>query len=202
MTFYATEIDTCPAYGWQGGPEFDTRIKALRNGHERRNGNWDQVRHRYTLPMQNKAATDYLSFVKSAHLAMRGQLHSFLVKDYSDFEVTAEPLGLAPAGTTAVQLVKLSTFGLATYERVITKPLATVVVYEAGVAKAGTLDTLTGLFTPTEAWVEGAALTWSGEFRIPVRFAQDYLPFSIDNRFADGRYAMNGSIELIEVFGE
>lgn len=201
MTFYATEIDTCPAFGWQGGPEFNTRIRGLQNGHERRNATWDQVKHRFILPMQNKASPDYLLHIKSAHLAMSGSLHSFLVKDYSDYEAANEPLGLAPAGSTPVQLRKLSTFGIATYERIITKPLAGAVIYQAGSPKAGTLNTLTGLFTPSIAWNEGDVLTWTGEFRVPVRFAQDYLPFSIDSRIESG-FAMNGSVELIEVFGE
>lgn len=202
MAFYATELDICPAFGWQGGPEFHTRIVGLRNGHERRNANWDQVRHRFTLPMQNQPSDEYLTVLKSAHLAMRGMTHSFLVKDYSDFIANGESLGLAPAGTAAVQLRKVSTFGMATYERVITKPVAGAVVMQAGVAKAGTLDTATGLFTPATAWTEGSPLAWSGEFRVPVRFAQDHLPFSIDTRFADGRFAMNGSVSLLEVFGE
>lgn len=202
MAFYATEIDACPAYGWQGGPEFLTRITMLKNGNEVRNAEWDQVKHRYILPIQNQASSDYLAYIKSAHLAMRGSLHSFLVKDYSDFLAVNEPLGVAPAGSAPVQLRKLSTFGLATYERTIRKPLSTVVVHQDGVAKAGTLNTLTGVFTPLTPWTEGQVLTWSGEFRIPVRFAQDYLPFSIDNRISYGDYAMNGSVELVEVFGD
>lgn len=47
----------------------------------------------------------------------------------------------------------------------------------------------------------GAILTWSGEFRVPVRFDTDYLPFSIDDIGNDG-FATNGSVDLIEVLGE
>jgi uncharacterized protein (TIGR02217 family) len=199
--FYDVELDICPAYGWQGGPAFNTRITPLRNGHERRNGDQDHVRHQFTLPFANIKRADYLAYLKSAHLAMRGNLHSFKVKDWSDFEAVDEPLGIAPSGSTPVQLRKLATFGLATYSRTITKPLAGVVVKQGGVAKAGVLDTLTGLFTPTTDWTPGAALTWSGEFRVPVRFDNDFLPMTIDSRNANG-FAMNGSVQLIEVFGE
>jgi len=45
-------------------------------------------------------------------------------------------------------------------------------------------------------------LTWSGEFRVPVRFASDILSVSIDSRRGNGEYAINGSVELIEVFNE
>lgn len=202
MTAYATELDICPAYGWQGGPELNTRIVSLRNGHERRNARWSQVRHRFVLPLQNVQNQAYLTDLKAAFLAMRGQLHSFLVKDYSDFEAVAASLGNAPAGSTPVQLQKVSTFGSASFEREITKPKAgTVTVYQAGVAKAGTVDTTTGWFTPSTAWSEGSALTADFEFYVPVRFASDLLPMTIDNR-TGAEYVMNGAVELIEVFGE
>lgn len=203
MTFYAVELDLVPSFGWQGGPEFVTRVRELRNRHERRNANAALVRHRYLLPFQNITDAAYLVKLKNAHLAMRGQTHSFLAKDHADHTATSESLGVAPAGSTAVQLAKNYAFGAAGYARPITKPVAGAVVYQAGVAKPGTLDTLTGLFTPTTAWTGGAALTWSGDFRVPVRFASDYLPMTIDDKFGSGGpFAMNGSVELLEVFGE
>lgn len=202
MTFYAVELDLCPAFGWEGGPEFFTRVRMLRNGHERRNANWDQVRHHYTLPFQNILAAEIARELKGFFLAMRGQTHSFLAKDHSDFEAVDEPLGMSPAGSTPVQLVKVSTFGSATYSRTITKPLAAgFVLKKGGDTKAGTLDSLTGLFTPTTAWGTPAALTWSGEFRVPVRFASDQQLMSIDNK-SGGQFVLNSSVELIEVFGE
>lgn len=202
MTAYATELDLCPAYGWQGGPEFNTRIVTLRNGHERRNANWAQMRHHYTLPFQNITDDDYLADLKAVFLSVLGQTHSFLAKDHSDFEAVGEALGTSPAGSTPVQLKKTYTFGAATYSRDILKPKAgTVTVYQNGVAKAGTFSTTTGLFTPTTAWAAAATLTWDGEFFVPVRFASDLLQMSIDSKRGTA-YAMNGSIELIEVFGE
>lgn len=202
MTALATVLDITPAYGWQGGPSFNTRIKGLKNGHERRNANWDQVKHQFTLPFQNITDAAYLLGLKSVFLAVRGQNHSFLAKDWSDYRATGESLGNAPAGSAAVQLQKVATFGAATYTRTITKPRAgTVTVYQAGVAKAGTVDTVTGLFTPDTAWTEGQALTADFEFYVPVRFASDLMPMSIDNRTGQG-YVMNGSVELVEVFGE
>lgn len=206
MTAYATELDICPAYGWQGGPELNTRVTSLRNGHERRNARWSQVRHRFVLPLANIENQAYLIDLKATFLAMRGQLHSFLVKDWSDFEATGESLGDAPSGTTAVQLRKMSTFGVASYERLITKPKAgTVIVYQdtgsGPVEVPGTIDTTTGLFTPDDAWSEGDPLTADFQFYVPVRFASDLLPMTIDNR-SGAQYRMNGAIELVEVFGE
>ena len=202
MTFYNIELDICPAYGWVGGPQGDTRIRRLNNRHERRNANGDDVCHVFTLPFANITNADYLAYLKAAHMAMWAQLHSFLVKDWSDYRATNESLGAAPAGTAAVQLTRSYHFGPVTRVREITKPIASgLVVRQNGSVKAGAVDPLTGQFVPTTAWTEGAALTWSGEFRVPVRFNSDFLPMSIDS-MSQGQHVMNGSVDLIEVFGE
>lgn len=205
MTFYAVELDICPAYGWQGGPQGDTRIVKLRNRHERRNANTELAQHLFTLPFSNITSEDYLLYLKNAHMAMHAMLHSFLVKDWLDFNVTGQSLGDAPSGSTPVQLVKTYPFGPVIRSRPITKPVAGLVVYQdtgsGPVVKPGTTDPLTGIFTPTTGWTAGADLTWTGEFRVPVRFNNDYMPMSIDNKSGQ-RHIVNGSVDLIEVFGE
>lgn len=202
MTILDVELDPCVAMGFTGGPEFSTRVTTLRNGHERRNANWANPRHRWTAPFVNLSAADYRD-IKRVFNACLGQAYGFLFKDHLDYQATNEPLGAAPAGTTAVQLIKTSTADGQDYVRTITRPVTTgFTLYQAGVAKAGTLDSETGLFTPDTAWTEGEALTWTGEFRVPVRFASDWLPFSIDNRRGDGDFAINGQVDIAEVFGE
>jgi uncharacterized protein (TIGR02217 family) len=206
VTFYAVELENvCPAFGWQGGPSGRTRIRTLRNQHERRNIESVLPRHSFILPFQNIRSDEYLEYLKAAHLAMYAMAHSFLVKDWLDYRVQDQTIGLAPAGSAPVQLVRTYVFGPASRTRVITKPVAGAVIYQdAGsgpVPKAGTLDTLTGLFTPSTAWTEDALLSWTGEFRVPVRFNNDFLPFSIDNA-SGGQHVVGGSVELIEVFGE
>ncbi len=201
MAFLDVELDICPAYGWQGGPEFNTRVVGLRNSHERRNANAGIGRHRYLLPFLNIAQAAYLQEIHALFNAARGRLHSFKVKDHHDYAASGEPLGDAPAGTAAVQLIKTYAAGAESYVRTITKPIGGAIVYENGSPKSGALSTTTGLFTPTDPWASEAALTWSGEFRVPVRFNNDALMSSIDNVRGDG-YAINLSLELIEVFGE
>lgn len=201
MTFVNIELDICPAYGWQGGPEFNTRVVSLRNSHERRNANAGIGRHRFMLPFLNISESAYMTEIHSVFNAVRGRLHSFAVKDWTDHTATNESLGDAPTGSTAVQLTKTYTAGSASYVRDITKPVSGAIIYENGTPKTGTLDVLTGLFTPDDPWASEAVLTWSGQFRVPVRFNTDTLMSSIDNVRGDG-YAINLSLELIEVFGE
>jgi uncharacterized protein (TIGR02217 family) len=125
-----------------------------------------------------------LELLNVAH-ACDGMTYAFRFKDWNDYRATAQSLGVAPSGTTAVQLVKTYTFGSRTHTRTITKPVsATVVVYQAGVAKAGTVDATTGLFTPSTAWTGGAALTDDIEFVLPHREIAEV------------------NCELVEVFGE
>lgn len=199
--FYPVEIDACPAYGWQGGPSIDVLIKRLVSGREKRKPQSFVRLHSYILPFQNISDLSYLEEIKSAFMAMGGPTDSFLVKDWSDFIADNEPLGIAPAGSTPVQLLRTYSFGAASHSRVITKPVAGAVISQNGVPKAGTLDTLTGLFTPTTAWTPTAVLTWDGEFRVPCRFDQMSLQSTIDNRIGTG-YATNGSVTLVEVLGE
>lgn len=202
MAFNNIELDNvCPAYGWQGGPEFNTRITALKNGREVRNATWDRVRHRYSLPFNMIPSDDYLDYVKSAFLAMRGQLHSFLIMDWSDNVAENAQFGIGDGTTKTFQLSIPATFGMAIYTRVITKPLAGATFTVNGTTTAGTLDTTTGLVKFATAPAIGAVLRWSGGFRIQVRFSSDALLMSIDSRRGQS-FAMSGSIDLIETYSD
>lgn len=200
MTLNA-ELDPCIAPGFTGGPVFNTLIHPLRNGMEFRNANWDQCRHMYSLPFQNiKTVDDYRS-LKRMFLVCRGMLHGFLFADPGDFEAENESIGVAPAGSAPVQIVKVSTVDGVTYTRIIQRPVTGFVVEQSdGVGgwavKAGTVDAW-GKFTPTTAWTAGRALRWTGEFRVPVRFNSDELPMT----WEELEY-VSGAVSIIEVFGE
>lgn len=203
MTFYAYELEICSGFGLQIGTTGNTEVETQRNGHERRNALGDVMLHSYILTLNNVTGSVYLEKLKTAHFVFYARAHSFLVKDPIDHACTDESLGNAPSGTTAVQLIKTYGIeGIASYVREITKPVAGAVVYQNGVAKAGTLDTLTGLFTPTTSWTAGQPLTWTGEFRVPVRFNSDFCPVTVDSKGQSGQFFVNGSVELIEVTGE
>jgi uncharacterized protein (TIGR02217 family) len=198
MAFIEDRLLDKVSYGFQIGPLFDTRITTLRNGHERRNRNWDTFKWRGTAPY-NRIRAEHHVLLLGAHLACGGAADSFRFKNWMDYRVTGQSLGNAPAGSTAVQLVRdYETFGSTTHRRTITKPVSgTVTVYQNGVAKAGSTDTTTGLFTPDTAWTEGQPLTADFEYDIPMRFASDWLPFTQEEW-----NARTGEIELIEVLGE
>lgn len=201
--FYAVEIAACPGFGFTGGPEFNTNVQTLANGSESRNADWAICRHKYTAPFNSIDDTAYAA-IKTVFLLTRGRCHTFLHKDWGDFVAVNEPFGKGDGTTTTFQLSKTSTMPgtSATYQRTITKPVAGVKVYVNGALTGAAVDSLTGLVTFAAAPAANAVLTWTGEFRVHVRFDTDSLPFNLQSIFRDGGYARNGSIDLIEVLNE
>lgn len=194
----------CPGYGWTGGGEFQTRIVEMSNGRERRNANWSQPRHRYNTPFNNISKVAYRE-IKSMHMVARGQLHAFLFRDELDYEADDELFGVGDGVTTEYPLSKLSVQDGVPYQRLVHALYApeddgsaqqvTPVITANGVPTvAFAVDYERGVVVFTPAPGNGVVLRWSGVFSMWVRFAQDYLPFSLDNP-----NATNGSVDLLEV---
>lgn len=196
MTTIKAELELCPGYGWQVQPEFNTLIKQLRSGRERRRSLWQYVKHRYVLPFANITDDAYLKHLKSVFLVCRGAAESFLVKDYSDYRADQAVFGAGDGVETSFDLYIVSTFGTASYARRIFYPVDPVFYVDGTPTPATVAD---GVVTFDTAPGPGSVLSWSGEFRVPVRFATDTFPMTIDNRSGD-RYVMNGSVELVEVW--
>jgi uncharacterized protein (TIGR02217 family) len=198
--FYPIQIQQIPGLGFVGGPEFSTNVKALQSGREKRNADWSVCRHKYTCPFKNISGAAYLA-IKEVFLVCRGQLHTFLHRDWGDFNASNASFGTGDGVTTVFQLSKISNVGIATYTRIITKPDVDAAVMVAGVAASPEIDAATGLVTFAAPPALGAALTWSGTFYVQVRFDVDSLPFSLDD-INPGGYVTNGSLDLIEVLDE
>lgn len=196
MTTIDAELDLCPGYGWQVQPEFNTLVKQLRSGRERRRSLWEYVKHRYALPFNNITDDAYLNNLKSVFLVCRGSAESFLVKDYSDYLADGSVFGSGDGTEVEFDLFIVSTFGSASYARRIFYPIDPVFFVDGTPAAATVTD---GVVTFADAPGNNAVLSWSGEFRVPVRFATDTFPMSIDNRSGE-HYVMNGSVELVEVW--
>lgn len=207
MSHLLSFIPACEAYGWAGGPEFKTSITALRNGRERRNAEWSQPTYRFTLPFQNIDQESY-SGILNHFLACHGQLHSFLYLNPLDDEATNAMFGLGDGTQTDFQLRAISTVDGVSMERDVTAlyvPGANGSAVEAdpvvtvdGTPTVVTVDHARGIVIFSAAPSPGAILRWSGKFAHWVRYAQDWLPFSIDNRSGDS-YVQNGTVDLLEV---
>lgn len=179
MAYIDTRLSTCIAYGFSGGPEWNTMIIPRLNGREQRNGQWLYPRHRYTAQYMNLQAEGRNELLAAFHAA-RGKLHAFRFKDWNDFTAAAQPL-LTINGVT--YLGKRYSLGAQATDRLIQAPVT------ATLSGAGSVDMQTGIVT-------GAAPgdTWSGTFDVWVRFDNDYNAFAIGNWNAH-----TADIDLVEV---
>lgn len=197
MAFLDFRMSTRVEAGFSVIPGHSTRIKTLANGNEKRNANWTGSKRRYTSAYAAWNRADRAELLNAIE-ATDGMVYAFRFKDWNDYRVEDQALGLSPAGSTPIQLAKTYTFGPRTKTRTITKPVtASVVIEENGVAKAGTVAGLTGLFTPTTAWTPAAVITATFEFDVPVRFATDEIEIVLPHQDICQVNAM-----LVEVFNE
>ena len=209
MSYLRAFISTCDAFGWTGGPGFNTDIQQLRSGRESRNAEWSAVQHFYSINFQNILHTLYQP-VKAMHMACRGRLHCFLYRDRSDDEAVDEIFAIAEAGQDTFQLSKISTIDGISYSRRVTAlytadedgdaldadPTITV---DGTPTTAFTVDHDRGIVVFNSPMTGGEVLRWSGSFAVWVRFDNDRLPFTIDNK-SSGEFVMNGSVDLLEMF--
>ena len=211
MEVYIREyIRACEAYGWQGGPEFNTAIQQMANKREKRNAQWSQSRFFASLPFLNIDPTSYRNILDMFEDRM-GRWGAFLYRDPIKDVATDAEFAVAEAGQTEFQLgIMVGQIGR--QRRVDVHALyvpeldssgeaspADITIKIDGVATtAFTVDYDRGIVTFDAPPGVDAVLTWSGRYSHWVRFDQDRLPFSIDNRSGQD-YVLNGAIDLIGV---
>lgn len=128
------------------------------------------------------------------HLNVRGRNDSFMFVDELDYQAEDELFDVGDGVKTVFQLGKYSIVDNVPYERNIYAIDDGAVIDVNGTPTAVTIDQLRGLVTFSSAPSVGAVLTWTGSFKVWVRFDNDYLPFSISSPGA-----VNGQVDLIEV---
>lgn len=195
MSYIRAYLETCEGYGWEGGPEFSTRITTMANGFERRNGDWAEARRKFSLPFLNLSRERYLPILQMFYAA-RGQLHCFLYRDPLDHEADNEFIGLGNGSLQVFQLSKLTVVDGFIYQRNVyaIPDDETIQVTVNNVPTVVTIDKDRGLITFGSPVANNASIRWSGVFDCWVRFNQDYLPFSLD-----APDARNGQVELVEM---
>lgn len=197
MAFARVEIEACPGFGFEVAPEFQTNVQNIQSGREKRNGEWDICRHRFSVPYSNITLQAYKN-VKAVFYPMRGRLNTFMQKDWTDYQADDEIFGVGDGVEDTFQLRKISTKDGLTYERIITKVKSGVQIFVNGVPESSvTVDLDTGIVVFDSPPAGSSILTWSGEFYVHVRFDTDALPFNYANL-----NAMVGTLDLIEVLDE
>lgn len=193
MAFLETpRFPTTANYGYTSRPKYSVTVVRRVGGHERRNRNWTYPLHQFNLtigPYDDDAIQEILEYWH----ALGGIETGFRFKDWVDYKscrvsdvVTNldQPLVLADAGASPrqYQLTKRYTKGARIQDRLIKKPVSgTIVVADNGSSLVEntdySIDYGTGLvtmLTSASGSPIGSALTWGGEFDVPVRFEDDF----------------------------
>lgn len=196
MAFIEERLLDCVSYGTQGGPTWLTRKVPLRSGIIRRNPLRSRPLYRFNVIYRNLLPQHHMEVI-NAFNACFGGVHSFRLKDWSDFEAHDELLPVLGTGAEqTVQLVKIYRFGNQNVSRPIRKPVeGTVTLTDDGNPIPVMVDYTTGMATFTAS--VGGILRWSGEFDVPVMFEDDELSFSGDDKGVDGLF-LTSDVALME----
>lgn len=182
MTFLEIQFPTDISYGSRGGPGWHTRIFEGDGGHEERYQQWEYMRHTFDVAYGVKTYTQ-LGVLRSFFNVVNGATKGFRYKDWLDFTTASDGrsaptnldsnLGVGNGTTTTFQLKKTYSYGAASVDRVLQKPVAnTTVVAINGVNQASgwSIDTTSGILTFSTAPSAGQTITIGCEFDVPCRF--------------------------------
>lgn len=174
-------FDEAVDYGFEGGVRYKTDIADNPNRFEERDSEWRYGKHEFEASFGNIKDADRDKVLRVFHIC-RGRRHSFMFKDWNDFQILNQELIVGTVGTTeSIQVYKkYEGFGQGFTIRPI-QALKTAFLYDQDDNEvAGTWDMLTGVFTPDTEWGEGP-YTVDCEFYVWVRFDADYNPMAINS---------------------
>lgn len=174
--------------GSQFSPTWNNVIQEAIAGNEQRFGKWTKCRGvgnvAYGLLTTSPTYDDDFRAIMAIYRAHIGSLYPFRFRDWTDYTATDENFGTGDGVTTAFQIIKtydpglilLNTTGGRTYVREIFLFASAPVIKVDGVTKTVTTDytiSASGLVTFTSAPANDKAITWTGEFDVPVRIDGD-----------------------------
>lgn len=211
MTFPAYRLPPEVEVGMRGGPTFRNIIQESISGKEQRVQVWASCRGEWDIGysiLDTEEASGTFRAVIALFRAHHADLHPFPFKDWGDYQLTNERFGTGDGSATAFQLTKtydpsqilLGSPGSRTYVRDIYLPRSGLVIKVNNVTKTLTTDYTigsTGIITFTSPPTNGHAITATGEFDVPVRFATDRLGLVIN----EANIAQIDSMPIREVIG-
>lgn len=178
----------------RGGPEWSTAIVTSPSGFTDRNINRADFIGRWTISYDLLTEAE-LKELYDFFVARRGRAYGFRFIAPEAQEVSAgapEQFGVGDGADTTFQLQRVHTSGPRSYTRPIVKPMAgglahvpgssQVKIYKDGVEQTSgvSVNSTTGIVTFTSAPSNGAVLTWSGLYHVPVCFGSDQFESQID----------------------
>jgi uncharacterized protein (TIGR02217 family) len=187
--------------GAQGGPLFKTTVLVAASGDEQRIPEWDTCRGEWDIGYGIRGKVLLLQVI-AFFRAVLGKAFSFRFKDWGDFEATDENFGTGDGSTTQFPLKKTySSFSdvpavVRSYVRLIKLPRTSgLVIKDNGTPTVLYTLLAGGIIQFNSAPANGHALTWTGEFDVPVRFDVDAIKATMEQ--AD--FGSIRGIRLVEV---
>jgi uncharacterized protein (TIGR02217 family) len=184
MAFHDVLIPAGFEYTSVSGAGFSTIVQETASGHEFRVARQAQGRHRFRLSKALQSATE-ASGIKAFALGRRGSLHSFRIKDFSDYTTASDGIsdptnadviiGTGNGTLTTFQLIKVYDItGPAAYQRTISLPVSgTVVVSLDGAASTAFTVSGTGEVVMNAAPSASVVVRAGCKFDVPVRFTSE-----------------------------
>lgn len=173
MTFLNQRLPSKVELGAVRRDAEDIEIVTTDGGWETRNARHSQSLLEFEISFPTaKVGDETRAAVIALYKAARGKLRTFRFRDYSDYQLTDELIGLGDGVTTAFQIKKSWTVDGVTESRRITRPVSPFVVKLGGVVQSAgyAIDYSTGILTFTGAPSVAEAVRVTGQFDLPVRF--------------------------------
>ena len=194
MQFHEVRFPPSLSFGSVGGPQRQTDVVTLANGHEERNTPWAHSRRVYDAGLGMRSIDD-LQVLIAFFEARMGQMYGFRWKDWADYKsgkmalpvaFDDQSIGYGDGVRAAFQLTKTYRSGAQSYRRPITKPVAGTVRVglEQDELREGVeyeVDAESGIITfahPPDPEIEVFA---GFEFDVPVRFDTDRILVSVES---------------------
>lgn len=183
MSFLEIRFPESIAFNSSSILEFNTTIIKSKNGYEQRNINWNTNKMKFNIinGIKTKAELDeVITFFRN----VRGAGYGFRFKDWTDYQVDNQYLGLGDGITKEFQLIKsYRVSDNIVYYRKITKPvISTVRVFINDIeSKDFNIDLTTGLITLNTVPEIDSIIKANFEFDVPVRFENDIMEITMNS---------------------
>src|SRR5262245_15642536 len=123
VSFHNVRLPVNVEKGAEGGPEFKTTVLALSSGHEKRNIEWERVKGGWDIAYGINTKAE-LEEVIAFFYARRAKAYGFRFKDWTDYEIEDQSIGIGGGVTTVFQMFKRYTSGAYYFDRRITRLVA------------------------------------------------------------------------------
>jgi len=198
-SFVEQRFPECVSFGSQGGPGFKTSVFTFDSGFTALEVQWDRIRARYTATFENATPED-ITEIEVFFYGMRGRALGFRYKDWSDYQITNQNMGVGDGITTTFQIFKRYESGGHVFDRTIKKTVfftANISMDGSQLLEGSDYDILhtRGQIVFSNPPANGSVVVVNYiEYDVPVRFDTDRLEVAYDDF-----HQLNLDVELIEI---